>query len=234
MKKALLYIILAAVALAATSCFKYDPVIYGQRDICTVDGSDLVSDFGIKYHVTEMSDSKWKEAERVFITFDVLETLDNDNYNIRLNDYTVFTVKSAVIAANEQEALLSGKDPIYPTDGFLSGSANPYLNLSCAYVRKKGSEAIHNVNVVYDVEKSRPDHPVFHIVHDASGDIIKDGEKTDSFEQVRSNLSIPVKEILVKGTGETDIELTFGWYTIKGETAVADTFRQQTHLKINF
>lgn len=225
-------IILAAAACALSSCFKTDPVTYGCSDICFVQSNALVSDYGSTYHVMETSVEDWRYKNRLYISFDILETVSQSEYNIRLNEYTEYVVKSALWQSTSS-ADLRGEDPIYLNSGFFSGAA-PYFNLFCVYARTKNSTAIHDVNLVYDDEQSDNNTAVFHLTHNAFGDTYKEGVDISNCESVARCYSFPVGEFLKKGAGQIEVTVDFYWYKSNSSGTSTETQYYTTSTTIEY
>lgn len=231
MKKTTLTI-LAILTMALTSCFKTDPTVYGCTDICTVENSTLISDFGGTYHVMETSISDWKTKNRMYISFDIIETTGSNEYNIRLNDYTAYDIKPVLVASSTPEEE-RGADPVHLGQGFISGSA-PYFNIQCVYARKKNSTAKHDVNLIFDDNESDSTNLIFHLTHDAHGDTYMDGVSVSDCESVSACYSFPLTEFLKKGMGEVHVKVDYYWYKTSGNITTTETVKLETVTNITY
>lgn len=223
---------LAMASMALTSCFKTDPTVYGCTDICNVESSALISDYGSTYHVMETKVQDWKSRSRLFISYDILETVGVNEYNIRLNDATDYTVKQALIQS-ESTSDQQGRDAVYINKGFFSGSI-PYFNIQCVYAHKKKSTGFHDINLVYDDEKSNATNLIFHLRHNAFGDTYMEGVDISDCESVAECYSFPMSQFMKKGTGEIHITVNYDWYKTSGNTTLPETMTFDTSTTINF
>lgn len=231
MKKNAIIAVLSA-AVLMTSCFKPDPVIYGCSDMCNVENSVLISDFGGTYHVMEEKDSDWRSHARMHVSFDILETISRDEYNIRLNDCIPYTVKSILheSAATSEERRA---DPVCLGQGFFSGSSI-YFNIQCMYTRRKGSSSLHDLNLIYDDDKSSTGHLFFHMAHNAHGDIYKEGVSANDCESVLAHISFPMSQVIKQGTGEIQITIDYTWYKTAGSSLSTETEVFENTTTINY
>jgi len=230
--KKITILIIAISTLALSSCFKTDPTVYGCIDICFVNNSALVSDYGSTYHVMETSIEDWKYKNRIYISFDILETINNSEYNIRLNEYTEYVIKNALVKSTSSPDL-QGEDAVYLNQGFFSGSI-PYFNIQCVYARKKNSTSIHDVNLVYDDTLSDETNAVFHLTHNAFGDTYKEGVDVKDCESVAMCYTFPVSEFFHKGVGMVDITIDYYWYKENSTGTTTELQKFETSTSVNF
>lgn len=231
MKKITLLTIIIS-SLALSSCFKTDPVVYGCTDICSVQNSALVSDYGPIYHVMETTLEDWQFKNRIYISFDVLENVGNSEFNIRLNEYTEYMLKNTVVMST-CSADVVGKDAVYANNAFLSG-ASPLFNIQCVYARKKNSTSLHDINLVYDDTVSDDTNITFHLTHNAFGDTYMEGVDLKDCESVAKCYSFPVSQYLKKGVGMIAITIDYNWYKTVGNTNSTELQKYTTTISINY
>lgn len=208
-------------AVLLTACFKPDPVTYGCSDMCNVENFTLISDFGGTYHVMEEKDSGWKGHGRMYASFDILETTGPGEYNVRLNDFTPYTAKSILYESSATSEERKA-DPVCLGQGFFSGSSI-YYNIQCMYIHKKGSSTPHELNLIYDEDKSNASHLIFHMAHNAFDDTYKEGVNINDCESAVASMSFPMSQFLKKGTGEIQITIDYTWYKSTGNTLSTET-----------
>ena len=216
------FTLLLTAVCVAISCTEPDSTVYGCTDYCSVQSSGLlVSDFGYRYNVLEQPDTDWKNEDRLYINFDVLEGVSVSEYDIRINSYSSFVMKDV---APER----TGEDPVYCNVGVVTGISAPMLNISCYYVRKKGSTLPHVIDLVYDSSKSIGEEMYFELVHNAYGDTYAEGVDLSSCESVEYRVSFPIRSYLPEGVSSISVTVGYDWYMTDGTTTLPQTMHYTT------
>lgn len=231
--KKLTLLTIAISTLILSSCFKTDPVVYGCTDICFVQSAELKSDNGAIYHVMESNSGDWKTKQRIYASFDILESISNSEYNIRLNEYAEYVLNSAMRQSLVNPETI-GSDAVYLNGGFFSGTSPYYFNIQCVYARKKNSTKIHDINLIYDDKESDSTHAVFHIRHNAFGDTYMDGVNIKDCESVPACFSYPMDEIFRRGIGLVEITIDYYWYEDSSSGTSAKTKKFEKNISVNF
>ena len=205
-------IALTACLVALTACSKLSNTATGCRDYCTVSGNQLISDSGYRYNVVQQSDDGWKSAERLLITFDVVETSSAYEYDINLTGYTPFVL-------GKVSTTRDGNDPVYFQTAVVTGSSSMILNMVCVYTHKKGSSQVHRFGLMYDPSKSTDSDVYFELTHEAFGDTYREGVDISECESVSAFLSFPLSGYVTTQS----ITIGYDWYDSDDSTTYTTT-----------
>ena len=220
--KRLFFALLLALPLV-TSCFKDDIEEYNLFDFCNVKNGQLVSDNNLTYNVVKKEcQGNWQDYSRVFINFDLIEELEDNNYNINLRYFSEVPIKSPVELTGSVES-----DPVDILNIWTGGT---YLNIGYEFICKNGNPEGHEFTLAYDKEKSSKDVMFFELIHDAGGDVFQ--PEAEGFELYDNFCSFDIIPLLPEGKGSVTITVKYLWFN--EFTQAFDTEEKEVSINVNY
>jgi hypothetical protein len=201
----------AIMALAATSCSKDDTLRYNNATMGNIVEGRFVSDQGNTFNVVEQNYmAKIDTMKRAFMICDILNTTAGatDEYDVRVNYLAnVLTKDPVVLSENPDEEKLVN-DAIILSDLWISGG---YINLYITVPIKIGSDTKHMINLILDETAKEDGTYTFTLRHDASGEILKDGQNNTNMVLAAGYVSFPVSHLIKEDQAKIKIK----WYSYR-------------------
>ena len=217
--KQILFAALAAV-LVFTGCNSESALIYGTMTMGQVRGSDIITDGGLTYMVTENeADSDYAKLDRILITCDVLEQLDSENtYSIRLLDYASVSVSAPVSRTAESDEWF-GTDGVNLSSGWLSGG---YLNVLATISMLQDSKTQHRIRLMFDDTADNTDTLHFYLKHNGFGETFDVDPKNTKMVSYSSYLSFPVDAYVPDGVKGINLKVEWDWFKIQNNQYITE------------
>ena len=207
------FVALAAM-LAFTGCNFDNALLYNQMTMGQVSGSNIVTDEGITYVVTENeTESDYTGQERIVFRFDVLEKGTSENtYSIRLLDYATVFVSDPVNKSSQSEEWF-GNDGINLESGWFSGE---YLNLYLTITMLQGSKTEHRVRLMFDDTADNSDTLHFYLKHNGFGETYDSDSAISKIGRYSTYASFPVKSYIPSGADGINVKVEWDWFKMEG------------------
>ena len=206
-KKTIIYIAAAILALGSVSCQKDDTLQYNNLTMGNIVDGRFVSDQGNTFNVVEqLCSGKIQEEKRIMMLCDVLnETKGGRNeYDVRLTTYFPVLEKKAVGLA-DATGDIEVQDPVHIEQLWFAGG---YMNMVIQTPVIPGSDTKHLVNLVYSVNDNG--EYVMNLRHNGYGEVWSPEKDSKMTLSGGAYVSFPIAD-LIKGDN-AKIVLNWKWY----------------------
>ena len=217
--KRFLFVALAAM-VALTGCNLESALLYGQMTMGQVQNSNIITDDGLTYVVTENeSDASYTSLDRILISCDVLEKLDEENtYSIRLLDYAAVTVSEPVAKTSESEEWF-GDDGVNLTSGWLGGG---YLNVYATISMLQSSKTQHRVRLMFDDTADNSDTLHFYLKHNGFGETFDDDPDNTGIGSYSTYLSFPINSFVPSDAKGINLKVEWDWFKTQNNQYITE------------
>ena len=207
-----------------SSCFEeIENILYTGTEMCTViDGSNLVSDSGMRFHIAENQGGDIpEETKRIIVNCDVLSSDGKtpETYEIRIISFAPVTVCEPVLRSEADEDEL-GYDGIGVDSAWLGGGC---INAFALITFLEGSTTEHTVNMEFDDIRSNSDTLYFTLRHNAFGESF-DNAELNEYDLMTSGqyYSFPFEQFIPSGCDSAVIHLENDWFVTSGSVLTRD------------
>ena len=211
-RKTIISIAAAVLAVAAVSCQKDDTLYYNNITMGNIVDGRFVSDQGNIFNVVEQTCSgKLEDQERVMVLCDVLRQTEgaSNEYDVRLTSFSYVLAKDAVaLSETIDNAELTVQDPVHVDQLWYSGG---YLNLFVKFFINPDSEQKHFINLVYS--KDEEGRYIMNLRHNAYGEVY-DKDKSSEMTLAGGYVSFPIIKFIEKD--EAKLVMNWKWYNSPG------------------
>lgn len=211
MKKIKGFIIALAVGAAAlaTSCQKDETLRYSNATMGNIVDGRFVSDQGNTFNIVEQTCAGQLDTmKRAFIICDVLTSTGSNAYDVRLNYISSVLTKSPLFSSEIEDLSKLVNDPILLSDIWISGG---YVNLYITVPVRRGSDKKHEINFILDQSSDKEGTYTFLLRHNASGEILKDGQDNSDMVLAAGYVSFPVSQLIK----EDQARICVQWHSYK-------------------
>ena len=199
---------------AADMYSDYDSIYDSNVTMGNIVEGKFISDQGLSYNIIDQTcEDKLDGIKRAMISCDIINKIDEKNYDIILNDVEEIFTKSPIdsTAVTNEDNLI--ENPINIGEVWYSGG---YLNMLISFPVKKDSSQAHLINLVRNDEKSSTGNHEFTFRHNAFGEIIT----TEDIDFVLAGryVSFPLTHFFKQD--ETNIQIILNWTSNTTEDGV--------------
>ena len=213
------FIIALAVGAAAiaTSCQKDDTLRYYNATMGNIVDGRFVSDQGNTFNIVEQTcEGRLDTLKRAFTICDILASTGTNEYDVRLNYITSVLTKSPLLSSAIEDISQMKDDPALLSDLWISGG---YINLYITVPIKTGSDTKHLINLILDETAKEEGTYTFTLRHDASGEILKDGQSNSNMVLAAGYVSFPVSHLIKED--QARIRIKWHSYKLAGQNMIS-------------
>ena len=208
MKRLIIFIVAGIAALAATSCDKDNTLRYNNFTMGNIVDGKFVSDQGNTFNIVEQTcEGRLDTLKRAFTICDILSSTGTNEYDVRLNYITSVLTKAPLLSSEIEDMSEMANDPALLSDLWISGG---YINLYITVPIKIGSDTKHMINLILDETAKEDGTYTFTLRHDASGEILKEGQNTNMV-LAAGYVSFPVSHLIK----EDQAKIRIKWYSYR-------------------
>jgi len=210
-RKTIISIAAAVLALAAVSCQKDDTLYYNNLTMGNIVEGKFVSDQGNTFNVVEqMCTGKLEEQTRAMVLCDVLNETKGGSkeYDVRLTSFSPVMSKDAVALADAAEGEIAVQDPIHIDQLWYSGG---YLNMLIKFHYDRSNDQKHLVNLVWS--KDEEGKYILNFRHNAYGEVWSE-ENSSKLTISGGYVSFPITKFIEED--EATLILNWKWYKSPG------------------
>ena len=204
------FVTIAAIAasLAVVSCHKDDTLRYNNVTMGNVVAGSFISDQGNTFNIVEQKcEGRLDTLKRAFTICDILSSTGTNEYDVRLNYITSVLTKAPLLSSEIEDMSQMANDPALLSDLWISGG---YINLYITVPIKIGSDTKHMINLILDETAKEDGTYTFTLRHDASGEILKEGQNTNMV-LAAGYVSFPVSHLIKEDQAKIKIK----WYSYR-------------------
>lgn len=219
MKKIKGIIIALAVGAAAiaTSCQKDETLRYYNATMGNIVDGKFVSDHGNTFNIVEQTcPGRLDTLKRAFTICDILTSTGANEYDVRLNHISTVLTKSPLFSSEIEDMSNQVNDPVLLNDLWISGG---YVNLYITVPVRRGSDKKHEINFILDQKAKEGGLYTFILRHNASGEILKDGQDNSDMVLAAGYVSFPVSMIIKEN--QAKIRVKWHSYKLVGQNVVS-------------
>ena len=207
-------------ALCIFSCSKDDAIMRYYDSWGDIGYANTIySDNGFTFKIVKYKNEDARIAEgmdRVRFSCKILKKISQTEYEVELLDWNRVLKKNYVSSTSlkgQDDAL--GHDAIAINSAWISGG---YLNLNLSLTFTSGSETVHIINLLYDVDSSDQETLRFQLRHNGFGESYGENGVTSAKDVVLSYalLSVPITDF-VPSEGSRNIEIGWDWHISDNE-----------------
>lgn len=202
----------AAVTVLLGSCQKDSTLYYNDICLAVVQGKNLLTDYGVLYHIEEMNcEVSLDTLDRVIVVSDLLSRSDDGGYNIRLNGIARVLTREVVREADLADPSTMGSDPVNINNLWFSGG---FLNIQYSMLSKGRADKGRDIDLLWETNTAS-DTLKFTFCHNSKGDCYNDPlqQNLKDFDLHSAYVSIPCSVFVNTTTGDSfPIRLKWKWY----------------------
>lgn len=210
-RKAIIGVATAVLALASVSCQKDDTLYYNNMTMGNIVDGRFVSDQGNTFNFVEnLTAGISGEQKRILTLCDVLKPTAgaSNEYDVRLTLYYPVLDKKPVALEDAAEGDIAVQDPVHIEQLWFSGG---YVNMMIRNVRKSGSDVKHLINLVYS--KDEEGKYVMNLRHNAFGEVYSAENASQMVLSEGTYVSFPIADIISEDKAK--IVFDWKWYLVK-------------------
>ena len=210
-RKTIISIAAAVLALAAVSCQKDDTLYYNNLTMGNIVDGRFVSDQGNTFNVIEqMCTGKLEEQARAMVLCDVLNETKgaSKEYDVRLTSFTPVVTKDAVALEDAAEGEIAVQNPVHIDQLWFSGG---YMNMLIKFHYNEDNDQKHLVNLVWS--KDEEGKYILNFRHNAYGEVWSE-ENSSKLTISGGYVSFPINSFI--NEDEATIVLNWKWYKSPG------------------
>lgn len=210
-RKTIISIAAAVLALVAVSCQKDDTLYYNNLTMGNIVDGRFVSDQGNTFNVIEqMCTGKLEEQSRAMVLCDVLNETKgaSKEYDIRLTSFTPVVTKDAVALEDAAEGEIAVQNPVHIDQLWFSGG---YMNMLIKFHYNEDNDQKHLVNLVWS--KDEEGKYILNFRHNAYGEVWSK-ENSSKLTISGGYVSFPINSFI--NEDEATIVLNWKWYKSPG------------------
>ena len=206
--KGLIIALAIGAAAIATSCQKDETLRYYNATMGNIVDGRFVSDQGNTFNIVEQTcEGRLDTLKRAFTICDILSSTGTNEYDVRLNYITSVLTKAPLLSSEIEDMSQMANDPALLSDLWISGG---YINLYITVPIKIGSDTKHMINLILDETAKEDGTYTFTLRHDASGEILKEGQNTNMV-LAAGYVSFPVSHLIK----EDQAKISIKWYSYR-------------------
>lgn len=221
--------ILTAFLLLAplVACRRSDPIAttYG---FGYVKGDSIFSDGNIEYVVTSSTcGDGWRSLDRVYFECRVGSSTSTRKYEAVLMDFEEMILKEPV-DSDDPAAETLGDDAVCFAECIISGAGrNTFLNFFEVYFVKKGSDTEHDLNFVFNKEKSAESDTLFFTLrHNGHGETYDNPDiPMEDLDMAETSCSMRIGDYIRDGAEGIKFAIEFDWHIFDFDS---DSYERRT------